>query len=175
MRRPSKTAFLFTQFPPSLISCTMSIASNYTSVAIKAPSPAIPTFRQCNPDAHSDSAQDEEKKPFKSTHADSDFLNTSSPPPPCIIATRRELFLFQRPFDKSGAAAKGDPVLMMRNPLFPPTFGSSDPPFATDNTPYNRKFALCTPHRRVPLPFLSPPPHSSHHRHTLQTTCQAAR
>lgn len=87
----------------------------------------------------SDMDQDLRKRPYKSMLTASDFQNNSSPPRPCIIVTKEEIFLLQRPFDENGDS--DDPILMMRNPLFPPTLVFNPNPLETTyGEEYHREF-----------------------------------
>lgn len=59
------------------------------------------------------------KHPYCTTSTSQSFEDIPSrPAKPCVIVTKDEVYLFQRPFDPKGDGR--DPILAMRDPLFPP-------------------------------------------------------
>ncbi|KAF2640918.1 hypothetical protein P280DRAFT_498710, partial [Massarina eburnea CBS 473.64] len=73
------------------------------------------------------------KTPYCYITTSASFVDRAHEARPCIIVTKEEIYLLQRPLDRTGDS--DDPIPVMRNPLFPPT----DNPNATGPIPQHHR------------------------------------
>jgi hypothetical protein len=74
---------------------------------------------------------------------------------PCLIITKEDIYLFQRPFDSAGDSS--DPIIVIRRPLHPPGPGHSSmfPTCSSDRHCYSAEipelgiFIVASPHGRA--------------------------